>query len=246
MCLKLYFGFLGIDFESFVSKDFEDEGNGFESSSSSLLLNSDGTCSCWVSVTVSLHVGCCSVTVSLCVGCCSVTVSLCVGCCSSEVDALRAVVLSLGVRLFLCTFFPGSYFLLLVARWSFFSATAKSLATCSCGYLELKSSFLIKKCAAAAAKYLVGSLKETLENFGWNGCGSIKLHQYSSIVSSWVSLSFSNLSSVGAHKCGGIFNWMMGLTASFNTKVNCSGKDTLLNCTTAAATCDMWLCESCR
>ena len=59
-----------------------------------------------------------------------------------------------------------------------------------------------------------------LENFGWNGRGSIKLQQYSSTVSSWVSLSFSNLSSVGADKCGGIFNWMMGLTASFNTKVN--------------------------
>ena len=160
--------------------------------------------------------------VLLCVGCCSVTVSLCVGCCSSKVDALGAVVLSLGVHLFLCTFFPGSYFLPLAVRWSFFSATAKSFATCSCGYLELKSSFLIKKCAAAA-KHLVGCLKETLENFGWNGHGSIKLQQYSSTVSSWVSLSFSNLSSVGADKCGGIFNWMIGLTASFNTKVNCSG-----------------------
>ena len=74
----------------------------------------------------------------------------------------------------------------------------------------------------------VGCLREMLENFGWNGRGSIKLQQYSSTVSSWVSLSFSNLSSVGADKCGGIFNWMMGLTESFNTKVNCSGEDTLL------------------
>ena len=156
----------------------------------------------------------CSVIVSLCVGCCSVTVSLCVGCCSSEVGALGAVVLSLGVCLFLSAFFPGSYFLLLVVRWSFFSATAKSLATCSCGYLELKSSFLIKKCAAAA-KHLVGCLKEMLENFGWNGHESIKLQQYSSIVSSWMSLSFSNLSSVGADKCGGIFNWNDGSDCKF-------------------------------
>ena len=187
--------------------------------------------------------GCCSVTVSLC-GCCSEMDSLC-GCCSCDVDGLGAAVLPFEVRLFLGAFFPGSYFLLLAVRWSFFSATAKSLATCSCGYLELKSSFLIKKCAAAA-KHLVGCLKEMPESFGWNSHGSIKLQQYSSVVSSWVSLSFSNLSSVGADKCGGIFNWMMGLTASFKTKVNCSGEDTLLKCTTACATCDMWLCASCR
>ena len=62
------------------------------------------------------------------------------------------------------------------------------------------------------------------ENFGWNGHGSIKLQQYPSVVSSWVSLSFSNLSSVDADKCEGIFNWMMGVTASFKTKVNCSGE----------------------
>ena len=129
--------------------------------------------------------------------------TLCVGCCSCEVDALGAAVLPYEVRLFLGAFFPGSYFLPLAARWSFFSATAKSLATCSCGYLELKSSFLIKKCAAVA-KHLVGCLKEMPESFGWNGHGSIKLQQYSSVVSSWVSLSFSNLISVGADKCGGI------------------------------------------
>ena len=171
-------------------------GNGFGSVSSSSLLNCDGTCSCWVSVPISLC------------GCCSVTDSLCVGCCSCEVDALGAAVLPFEVRLFLGAFFPGSYFLLVAVRWSFFSATAKSLATCSCGYLELKSSFLIKKCAAAA-KHLVGCLKEMPESFGWNGHGSIKLQQYSSVVSSWVSLSFSNLSSVGADKSGGIFNWIV-------------------------------------
>ena len=43
-------------------------------------------------------------------------------------------------------------------------------------------------------------------NFGWKGHGSIKLQQFSSVISSGVSLSFSNLSSVGADKCGGIFN----------------------------------------
>ena len=57
------------------------------------------------------------------------------------------------------------------------------------------------------------------ESFGWNGCGSIKLQRYSSVIPSWVSLSFSNMSSVGADKCGGIFNWMMGLTASCKTKL---------------------------
>ena len=203
-------------------------GNGFGSSSSSLLLNWDGTCSCWVSVVV-LLCGYCSVMDSLC-GCCSEMDSLCG--CSCEVNGLGAAVLPFEVRLFLGAFFPGLYFLPLAVRWSFFSATAKSLATCSCGYLELKSSFLIKKCAAAA-KHLVGCLNEMPESFGWNGHGSIKLQQYSSVISSW-------------DKCGGIFNWMMGLTASFKTKVNCSGEDTLLNCTTACATCAMWLCASCR
>ena len=153
-----------------------DVGNGFGSSSSSSLLNCDGTCSCWVSVVVSLC-GCCSVTDSLC-GCCSEMDSLCGYSC--EVDGLGAAVLPFEVRLFLGAFFPGSYFLLLVVRWSFFSATAKSLAICSCGYLELKSSFLIKKCAVAA-KHLVGCLKEMPESFGWNGRGSIKLQQYSSV-----------------------------------------------------------------
>ena len=84
--------------------------------------------------------------------------------CSCEVDGLGAAVLPFEVHLFLGAFFPGSYFLPLAARWSFFCATAKFLATCSCGYLELKSSFLIKKCAAAA-KHLVGCLKEMLESW---------------------------------------------------------------------------------
>ena len=101
--------------------------------------------------------------VSLCC-CCSEADSLC-GCCSCEVDGLGAAVLPFEVHLFLGAFFPGSYFLPLAVRWSFFSATAKSLATCGCGYLELKSSFLIKKCAAAA-KHLVGCLKEMPESFG--------------------------------------------------------------------------------
>ena len=91
------------------------------------------------------------------------------------------------VHLFLGVFFPGLYFLLLTARWSFFSATAKSLATNSCGYLELKNFFLIKKCAAAA-KHLMGCLKAMPESFGWNGCESIKLQQFSSVISSGVSL----------------------------------------------------------
>ena len=199
--LKLYFGFFGIDFGSFISKVFVDVGNASGSDSSLSLLNCDGTCSRWVSVVVSLC-GCCSEMDLLC-GCCSEMDSLCG--CSCEVDGLRAAVLPFEVRLFLGAFFPGSYFHPLAVRWSFFSATAKSLATSSCGYLELKSSFLIKKCAAAA-KHLVGCLKEMPESFGWNGHGSIKLQQYSSVISSWVSLSFSNLSSVGADKCGGIFN----------------------------------------
>ena len=131
-------------------------------------------------------------------------VSLCVGCCFSEVDAFRAVVSLLGVPLFLGTFFPGSYFLPLVVRWSFFSATAKSLATCSCGYLELKSSFLVKKCGCSQVS--CGVFESNARKFGWNGRGSIKLQQYSSTVSSLVSLTLSNLSSVGADKCGGIFN----------------------------------------
>ena len=118
---------------------------------------------------------------------------------------MGSAILTSEVRFLLGAFFPGLYFLPLTVRWSFFSATAKSLATSSCGYFELKSFFLIKKCAAAA-KHLVGCLKAMLESFGWNGHGSIKLQKFSSVISSGVSLSLSNLSSVGADKCGGIFN----------------------------------------
>ena len=124
---------------------------------------------------------------------------------SYELDGFGSEVFSSEVRFLLDAFLPGSYFCLLIARWSFFSATAKTLVTCNCIHLELKSSFLIKKCAAAA-KHLVGSLKSRLANFGWKGHGSIKLQQFSSVSSSGVSLSLSNLSSVGADKCGGIFN----------------------------------------
>ena len=152
--------------------------------------------------------GCCSEMDSSC-GCCSGTDSSC-GCCSEvdlscEVDGFGSEVFTSEVRFLLDAFLPRSYFLLLIVRWSFFSATAKSLATCNCVHLELKSFFLIKK-YAAAAKHLVGSLKSSLENFGWKGHGSIKLQQFSSVISSGVSLSLSNLSSVGADKCGGIFN----------------------------------------
>ena len=172
-------------------------------------------------------------------GCCSGTVSACVGCVdadsSFEVDGCGSAVLTSVVSFLFDAFFPGSYFLPLIARWSFFSATAKTLATCNCVILELKSFFLIKKCAAAA-KHLVGSLVSSLVNLGWNDHGSIRLQQFSSLSSSGVSLSFSNLSSVRADKCGGIFNWMRGLTACCNTKVNCSGEDTSLTITTWFAT----------
>ena len=152
--------------------------------------------------------GCCSGMDSSC-GCCSEAGSSC-GCCveadlSCEVDGFGSAVFTSEVRFLLDAFLPGSYYLPLTARWSFFSATAKSLVTCNCVHLELKSFFLIKKCAAAA-KHLMGSLKSILANFGWKGHGSIKLQQFSSAISSGVSLSFSNLSSVGADKCGGIFN----------------------------------------
>ena len=152
--------------------------------------------------------GYCSETDSSC-SCCSEMGSSC-GCCSEmdlsrEVDGFRSAVFTSEVCFLLDAFLPGSYFLLLIARWSFFSATAKSLVICNCVHLELKSFFLIKKCAVAA-KHLVGSLKSILANFGWKGHGSIKLQQFSSAISSGVSLSFSNLSSVGADKCGGIFN----------------------------------------
>ena len=120
-------------------------------------------------------------------------------------DGFGSAVFTSEVRFLLDAFLPGLYFLLLIVRWSFFSATAKTLATCNFVYLELKSFFLIKKCAAAA-QHLVGSLKSSLVNFGWKGRGSIKLQQFSSMSSSGVSLSLSNLSSVGADKCGGIFN----------------------------------------
>ena len=112
-------------------------GNGFGSGSSSSLLNCDGTCSCWVSLVVPLC-GCCSVMDSLC-GCCSEMDSLCD--CSCEVDGLGATVLPFEVCLFLGAFFPGSYFLPLAARWSFFSATAEHPTRC----LAAAAHFLIRK-----------------------------------------------------------------------------------------------------
>ena len=167
-------------------------------------------------VSVSEALSCCLVVGASC--CCSGTASSCGcsgmgssgGCCSEadlscEVDGFGSEVFTSEVRVLFDAFLPGSYFLPLIVRWSFFSTTAKTLATCNCVHLELKSSFLIKKCAAAA-KHLVGSLKSSLANFGWKGHGSIKLQQFSSVSSSGVSLSLSNLSSVGADKCGGIFN----------------------------------------
>ena len=176
----------------------------------------DSSCDC--SVEVESSRACCVEPVSLSCycsvmgvssGCCSEMVSACVGCVnidsSFEVDGCGSAVLTSVVSFLFDAFFPGSYFLPLIVRWSFFSATAKSLATCNCVTLELKSFFLIKKCAAAA-KHLVGSLVSSLVNSGWNGHGSIKLQQFSSLSSSGVSLSFSNLSSVRADKCGGIFN----------------------------------------
>ena len=127
----------------------------------------------------------CSGTGSSC-GCCSEIDSSC-GCCSEadlscEVDGFGSEVFTSEVHFLLDAFLPGSYFLPLIARWSFFSATAKSLATCNCVHLEFKSFFLIKKCAVAA-KHLVGSLKSSLANFGWKGRGSIKLQQFSSVSS---------------------------------------------------------------
>ena len=176
----------------------------------------DSSCDCSVEVESSwaccvepVSLSCCCSVLGASFGCCSETVSAC-GCCvdvdsSFEVDGCGFAVLTSVVSFLFDAFFPGSYFLLLIVRWSFFSATAKTLATCNCVTLELKSFFLINKCAAAA-KHLVGSLVSSLVNFRWNGHGSIKLQQFSSLSSSGVSLSFSNLSSDGADKCGGIFN----------------------------------------
>ena len=176
----------------------------------------DSSCDCSVEVESSwaccvepVLLSCCCSVLGASSGCCSETVSARGGCVdvdsSFEVDGCGFAVLTSVVSFLFDAFFPGSYFLPLIARWSFFSATAKTLATCNCVTLELKSFFLIKKCAAAA-KHLVGSLVSSLANFGWNGHGSIKLQQFSSLSSSGVSLSFSNLSSDGADKCGGIFN----------------------------------------
>ena len=141
-------------------------GHGSGSGSSSSLLNCDGTCSCWVSVMV-LLCGCCSVTDSLC-GCCSETDSLCG--CSCEVDGLGAAVLPFEVCLFLGAFFPGLYFLLLAARWSSFSATAKSLATCSCGYLGVKKFFPYSKvccCSQASCGVFKRNARKFWVEWSW-------------------------------------------------------------------------------
>ena len=132
-----------MDFGSFVENVFDGaKGSGRVSSFSSL--GSDIWEASGVSVTVSLRVCCCSF---------------------SCVDVFVGVGMLPDAVLLWGAFFPGSYFLPLAARWSFFSATAKSLAICSCGYLELNNFFLIRKCAAAA-KCLVGCLKGISDNFG--------------------------------------------------------------------------------
>ena len=160
--------------------------------------------SSWVCCSELVSSSCCCSAMGASSGRCSEMVSACGHCVdvdsSFEVDGCGSAVLTSEVSFLFDAFFPGLYFLPLIARWSFFSATAKSLAMCNCVTLELKSFFLIKKCAAAA-KHLVGSLVSSLANVGWNGHGSIKLQQFSSLSSSGVSLSFSNLSSVGADKC---------------------------------------------
>ena len=73
--------------------------------------------------------GCCSEMDSSC-GCCS-EAGLSCGCCSEtdlscEVDGFGSAVFTSEVRFLLDAFLPGLYFLPLTARWSFFSATAKS------------------------------------------------------------------------------------------------------------------------
>ena len=146
--LKLYFGFFGIDFGSFVSKVFVDVGNGSGSGSSSSLLNCDGTCSCWVSVVVSLC-GCCSVMDSL-GGCCSEMDSLCG--CSCEVDGLGAAVLPFEVHLFLGAFFPGSYFFLLVAEMEFLLCYCKIFSYLQLWVLGVKKFFsYLKVCCCSQA-----------------------------------------------------------------------------------------------
>ena len=142
--------------------------------------------SSWVCHGEPVSLSCCCSAMGASSGCCSEMVSACVGCAdvdsSLEVDSCGSAVLTSVVSFLFDAFFPASYFLPLIARWSFFSATAKTLATCNCVILELKSFFLIKKCAAAA-KHLVGSLVSSLANLGWNGCGSIRLQQFSSLSS---------------------------------------------------------------
>ena len=141
--------------------------------------------SSWACCVKPVSLSCCCSVLGASSGCCSETVSACGGCVdvdsSFEVDGCGFAGLSVVSFLF-DALFPGSYFLPLIARRSFFSATAKTLATCNCVTLELKSFFLIKKCAAAA-KHLVGSLVSSLANFGLNGRGSIKLQQFSSLSS---------------------------------------------------------------
>ena len=138
-----FHGFFGMDFESFVENVFDGtKGSGRLSSSSSLC--SDIWKASGVLVTVSLWVCCCSFPC---------------------VDIFVGVGMSPDAILLSGAFFPGSYFLPLAARRGFLSATAKSLAICSCGYLELNNFFLIRKCSAAA-KHLVGCLKGISDNIG--------------------------------------------------------------------------------
>ena len=120
---NFYFcGFFGMDFGFFVENVF-DGAKGSGRVSSSLSLGSDIWEASGVSVVVSLWVCCFSF---------------------SCVEVFVGVGMSPDAVLLWGAFFSGSYFLPLAVRWSFFSATAKSLAICSCGYLELNNFFLIR------------------------------------------------------------------------------------------------------
>ena len=119
----------------------------------------DSSCDCSVEVELSwaccvklVLLSCCCSVMGASSGCCSETVSACVGCVdvdlSFEVDGCGSAVLTSVVSFLFDAFFPGSYFLPLIVRWSFFSATAKTLATCNCVILELKS-FLLARCTSS-------------------------------------------------------------------------------------------------
>ena len=117
--------------------------------------------------------------------------------------AFLGVVFGVSLILHLVGFFPGPYFLPDTARCNFFGWTMKLSVTFAC-VIFVSKNLLHNSIRTAAALHQVVCLPGIVSSFGWKGCGRTTLEHSSSNFSSAVSLSFSNLTSVGLDRFPGM------------------------------------------